>query len=181
MIIIGLGNPGSEYFNTRHNIGFDIVDFIKNEIFNSPNEPWETKEKLQSEIFEKNIDGRKIILQKPTTFMNESGFAVQKTIKFYKKQIPEIIVIHDDIDLPLGNYKIQTNRSSAGHNGVRSIITQLGTQDFLRLRIGIGRENRESQGDTANFVLKKFNIAEKLKLRSVRQQVGEEIKDILGI
>jgi len=181
MLIIGLGNPGAEYENTRHNIGFALVNFIKDEILHSKNDSWQKKDKLQSEIFEKNLNGQKIILQKPLTFMNESGFAVKKALNFFKLQLPEIMVIHDDIDLPIGEYKIQTNRGSAGHNGVRSLISQLGTQDFLRIRIGVGRENREKQGDTADFVLKKFSLAEKFKLRQVRDKIGNKIKNVFGL
>ncbi len=180
MLIIGLGNPGKDYDNTRHNIGFDFLEYLKNEILKAPGDPWVEKKSWPAEIFEKKFLQQKVILLKPLTFMNSSGKAVQKALNFWKMAVPEIIVIHDDVDLKIGTFKIQSNRGSAGHNGIKSIIDCLKTQDFLRIRIGVGKEDRQKQGDTANFVLKKFTLSEKFKLRAVRQEVGAEINKFLS-
>jgi len=136
-LIIGLGNPGTKYKKTRHNIGFMVIDFlIKNEEFNS----------------------KKVKLIKPQTFMNNSGQEVKKIVDYYKIPIENIIIIHDDIDLSLGEIKVQQNRSSAGHKGVQSIIDNLGTQDFIRMRIGIKPE--ELKINTEKFVIQKFTEEE---------------------
>ena len=136
-LIIGLGNPGTKYEKTRHNIGFMVLDvLIKNEQF----------------------DSKKVKLIKPQTFMNNSGQEVKKITDYYKIKPEDIIVIHDDIDLPLGKIKIQQNRSSAGHKGVQSIIDSLGTKDFTRMRIGIRPE--ELIQETEKFVIQKFTQEE---------------------
>ena len=136
-LIIGLGNPGTKYEKTRHNIGFMVLDvLIKNEQF----------------------DSKKVKLIKPQTFMNNSGQEVKKITDYYKIKPEDIIVIHDDIDLPLGEIKIQQNRSSAGHKGVQSIIDSLGTKDFTRMRIGIRPE--ELIQETEKFVIQKFTQEE---------------------
>ena len=136
-LIIGLGNPGTKYEKTRHNIGFMVLDvLIKNEQF----------------------DSKKVKLIKPQTFMNNSGQEVKKITDYYKIPAKNIIIIHDDIDLPLGEIKIQQNRSSAGHKGVQSIIDSLGTKDFTRMRIGIRPE--ELIQETEKFVIQKFTQEE---------------------
>ena len=157
-LIIGLGNPGNKYKKTRHNIGFMVIDEITTNfqfpIFNF-------KSIFNAEISKKILKDEKIILVKPQTFMNNSGRAVKAIIDYYKITTEDIIVIHDDIDLNLGEIKIQQNRSSAGHNGVQSIIDSIGTKDFTRIRIGIKPINQEISIDTEKFVLQKFIKEEK--------------------
>lgn len=134
-LIVGLGNPGDEYESTRHNIGFMVLDKLQKELTQGPPPAWEKDEKKNVLTF-KVAD---ILLVKPQTFMNKSGFAVRALMDFYKLTPGDIWVIHDDIDLPLGKIKIREKGGSAGHNGVSSIIEQLGTDAFVRFRLGIGR------------------------------------------
>lgn len=136
-LIIGLGNPGINYKNTRHNVGFMALDMIASSLssFTKASEGKQTK--FNAEISEGLIDGEKIILAKPQTFMNESGASVKAIIDYYKIPTENITVIHDDLDILLGEYRIARNRGSAGHKGAQSIIDALGTKDFTRIRIGI--------------------------------------------
>ncbi|MFA5878344.1 MAG: aminoacyl-tRNA hydrolase [Candidatus Staskawiczbacteria bacterium] len=133
-IIIGLGNPGEKFKNTRHNFGFMAVDAFA-EKNNFPD--FALSKKYSSFISEGILAGEKILLAKPQTFMNESGKATKKIISNTEQQPEDIIVIHDDIDLALGTIKISKNRGSAGHKGVESIITNLGKENFIRIRMGI--------------------------------------------
>jgi len=179
-LIVGLGNPGKKYQNTRHNIGFAALDFIfdkwlKAEGFSDFSE----NKKFQAEIADGIISSEKIILAKPHTFMNLSGESVSAISSFYKIAPENIIVLHDEIDLKLGDFKIQSGRSSAGHRGVDSIIEKIGTKEFWRVRIGVGKESKELQGDTADFVLNKFNADEKKILKTVKENILTEIKKLL--
>lgn len=169
-IIIGLGNPGKKYEQTRHNVGFMILDGM------TEKKDWKKNSSAQMLSCQKEINGQEIILAKPTTFMNNSGFVAT----FLKKKYPkaELIVVHDDKDIVLGEIKIQKNRSSAGHNGVKSIIERLGTQDFIRARVGIAPPEKISE-DTADFVLKKFSKEEKGTLDEVVKKAIEEIYKII--
>ncbi|RJR28052.1 aminoacyl-tRNA hydrolase [candidate division WWE3 bacterium] len=130
-VIVGLGNPGEKYINTRHNFGFIILESIAREI----QQTFSSDEKFKSEIARSD----KFILVKPTTFMNNSGEAVSRILNFYKIQPKDLYVIHDDVDLPFGKIKKQFGASSAGHRGVESIINELGTKEFWRVRIGVGK------------------------------------------
>jgi len=171
-LIIGLGNPGKKYETTRHNVGFLILDKL---ISNIQYPIFKLDKKLKSEISKK--PGSNLIIAKPQTFMNESGVAVRALCDFYKIKPADVIVVHDDKDIPLGEYKIQTNRGPAGHNGVISIITHLGTQDFTRVRVGIKTDKKID--DTANFVLDKFSKAEIKILDEVIKKVVKEIKILI--
>ena len=134
-VVIGLGNPGKKYEKTRHNIGFIVVDSLRKK-FNLTDE----REKFQALISEKNIDGEKVIFFKPQTFMNLSGNALIEIVNFYKLNPTEdLIVIYDDMDLPVGKLRIRPNGSAGGHNGIKSLIQHIGTEDFPRFRVGIGR------------------------------------------
>ena len=133
-IIAGLGNPGEKYDDTRHNIGFAMVDKLQ-EHWNFP--AFGFNKKFQAEVSEGNHASQKLLLLKPQTFMNLSGAAVRAILDFYKLTPADIIVIQDDIDIALGTFKVATDSRSAGHNGVQNIIDQLGTQQFTRLRLGV--------------------------------------------
>jgi PTH1 family peptidyl-tRNA hydrolase len=172
-LIVGLGNPGREYESTRHNIGFMTVDYLRLAWEEDLHfDHWTTSKKFQADISGGLLNGEKIIFAKPHTFMNESGQSVAAIVKFYQSITPlDITVIHDDLDIRFGDIKIQTNHSSAGHNGIKSIIEKLGTQNFHRIRIGIAKESRERQGDAAKFVLHKFSLLERTKLKSVFEKV----------
>lgn len=152
-LIIGLGNPGKEYDNTRHNIGFFFLDNYAK----SKNVEIKTKKfnGLLTEFVDKN---EKIILLKPQTFMNLSGESVRKVMDFYKIDYKDILVISDDLDLPFGNYRLKSKGSCGGHNGLRNIEQHIGTQDYKRLKIGISN-NKEM--DTKDYVLGKISKSDK--------------------
>jgi len=156
MIIIGLGNPGKKYQNTRHNIGFQVIDEFR-EKNNFPE--FRPVKKYNSLISEEIFEGKKVILLKPQTFMNNSGVAVKKITTHYKLPTTNLIIIHDDIDLPLGKIRIIKNRGSAGHKGVESVIKETGTKNFIRFRIGILPEKGKPK-NPEKFVLQKFNKKE---------------------
>ncbi len=178
IIIVGLGNPGKKYKNTRHNIGFQIVDeFAKENNFPE----LRLSKKFNSLVSESILNNEKIILAKPQTFMNQSGKAAKALTSFYKITPPgrvvitppgrvvDLVVAHDDIDLSLGKIKIVKNRGAAGHKGVESIIKELGTKDFVRFRIGIQPEKGKPK-NVEKFVLQKFDKEEKEILKQIIQQ-----------
>lgn len=171
-LIIGLGNPGKDYQNTRHNVGFLILDNYLGNV------DW--KEKFNALYFEKRINSEKVIFVKPLTFMNLSGNAVVKYVNYYNVNIDDILVIQDDLDLPFSTYKLKKNSSAGGHNGIKSIINCLGSQDFLRLKIGVS--NNKSI-DTKDYVLGRFSKEEKDKLDSLQMTFNEIIESfvIVGI
>ena len=151
-LIIGLGNPGSEYKNTRHNLGWLVLDALA--------KTWKPSKKFKAELAELAelaglTDKAKVILAKPRTFMNDSGASVRLLSQFYKITPDHLLVVHDDLDLPLGTLKISTNSGAAGHHGVESIIEALGTKNFTRLRLGIGPRPAKIPGD--KFVLQRFS------------------------
>lgn len=152
-IIVGLGNPGKEYSHTRHNAGFDALDEIAKK-YNI-----EIKEKKHRAICGKGyINGEKVILLKPQTYMNLSGESLRQALDFYKLEVQDCIVLFDDISLDVGQLRIRLKGSAGGHNGIKSIIAHLGTNEFSRIKIGVGEK---PQGfDLANYVLGHFNKEE---------------------
>lgn len=179
-LIVGLGNPGKRYIKTRHNVGFMVLDALQKGLDEYKIGKWELSKKFNAEICGVTVSHNdKIILAKPLTFMNESGIAVQLIAHFYQMTHRDIIIVHDDKDIALGEIKIQTDRSSAGHNGVESIITHIGTQDFIRVRVGIKKANERGMQDTAKFVLSKFGIFERKKVDEVIKRSVEEIKKLI--
>lgn len=152
-LIVGLGNPGKEYKNTRHNVGFMIIDNYLGKV--------EWKIKHESNVFQKEINNEQVLFVKPLTYMNLSGLAVQKLVKYHKIDIKDILIIHDDLDLEIGKYKLKRNSSSGGHNGIKSIITELQTEEFARLKVGISKNN---QIPTDKYVLGKFSTNELSKI-----------------
>lgn len=172
-LIVGLGNPGKQYAKTRHNIGFMVLDeFKKATATEAQWSTWEVSKKCNAEISKGTFGNNSIILMKPLTYMNASGIAVQLAVSFYKISRSSIIVVHDDKDIPLGEIKTQTDRGPAGHNGVISIITELGTQNFTRLRVGIASADSKKMTNIPNFVLKKFSLLER---RSVNQTIDDAV------
>ena len=175
-IIIGLGNPEEKFGDTRHNTGFLFVDKIK-EKYALPE--FEFKKNFQAEIAKGKIGEAEILLVKPQTFMNLSGEAAQAILNFYKITPDNLLVIHDDLDIKLGNYKLATDSSSAGHNGVQNIIDCLGTQKFRRLRIGIGQKAEEDEPacrlEAHDFVLAKFSSEELHTLNSLAEEIIKNI------
>ena len=172
-LIIGLGNPGEEYKKTRHNAGFLTINKIADS-FKFPVSSFQSK--FNAEISEGIIDDEKIILVKPLTFMNNSGQAVKAIMDYYKIDLENIIVIHDDLDILLGEYKIIKDRNSAGHKGVQSIIDYLGTKDFTRIRIGIAVENKKTP--TEKFVLERFDKDEMEVVEGVIEEITDNITNL---
>ena len=151
-LIVGLGNIGKEYENTRHNMGFMLVDrYLEYKNFSL-----NFKEKFNAMSVETTINNEKVIFIKPTTYMNNSGMAVRAFVDFYKLSVQDILVISDDLDLDLGKFRLRKNGSSGGHNGLKSIISHLSSDDFKRLRIGISND----KDDVINYVLSKFSKRE---------------------
>ncbi|HPN96513.1 MAG TPA: aminoacyl-tRNA hydrolase [Candidatus Moranbacteria bacterium] len=176
LAIIGLGNPGKKYEHTRHNVGFMMADRIKNAYHFSD---FVFNKSFDAEMSELSANLEKVLLVKPRTFMNKSGESVRKIMAFHKDKIaPEnIIVIHDDIDLPLGECKIANNSTSAGHNGVQDIIEKIGTKNFKRIRIGIANEKLRNPIDPSDFVLQKFSEEELEKIfGKISENVLREIE-----
>lgn len=152
-LIVGLGNPGKEYENTRHNIGFSFIDsyVMKNNYLGN----W--KNKFNGLYFETNIRGEKVVFLKPQSYMNLSGGVVSQFVNFYKIAVEDILVVSDDLDLLVGNFKLRAKGSCGGHNGLRDIERCLGTQEYKRLKIGI---SKNKDFDTKDYVLGKFSKEE---------------------
>jgi len=179
-LIVGLGNPDKKYAKTRHNIGWMVLDELLEQLKKYDDSlKWNESKKGKVLYLKTNLDNQKIELYKPLTYMNESGYSVSYAVKKHEMDIAnDLIVIHDDKDIELGKVKVQNDRSSAGHNGVKSIIQNLKTQNFIRIRVGIAN-NRTSKTDTANFVLKKFGFLERKKLQQAITVATEEIYSLL--
>lgn len=164
VLIVGLGNPGNEYKNTRHNVGFMAIDAI------APDEAVWKKEK-NALTTRTEIDGLNIILAKPQTFMNNSGEAVAPLMTYYKIPLENVVVIHDDMDLKLGSLREKTGGGSAGHNGIKSIDNAIG-KEYRRIRIGIGHpRDFESPIDPADWVLGKFDSEQLKQIKSVIKSI----------
>jgi PTH1 family peptidyl-tRNA hydrolase len=170
ILIVGLGNPGKSFENTKHNFGFIILDNFQKK-YDFPE--FKEDKKLKAQISEKNILGKKVLLAKPLTFMNNSGDSVQVLVKkeLNQKNVSEsLLVIHDDLDIKFGEIKIVKNRGSAGHKGVESIMKKIKTQDFTRIRLGIGQENKKritNKQKIKEFVLSPFSQKQKKILNRV--------------
>lgn len=178
LAVIGLGNPGSEYEKTRHNVGFMAADLLQKKW---GHEEFHEKKNLFGAICEAEVAGKKILLCKPSTFMNLSGNAVQAVMQFYKLTPEQCIVMYDDIDLPLGSIRIRPSGSSGTHNGMRSICGTIGT-NFPRIRIGIdGRvpEQKVNQ-DLADFVLGSFNTRERGVIDEVLAKIPQALEVFLS-
>ena len=152
-IIVGLGNPGREYRETRHNVGFQVIDKLAEAQGISV-----TRAKFQALYGEGRIGKERVLLVKPMTYMNQSGVAVRQILDFYKADLNNCLVIFDDVDIPFGQLRFRANGSGGSHNGMKSIIQHLKSQEFPRLKIGIG--SKKPQQDLADFVLSKFRPEE---------------------
>jgi PTH1 family peptidyl-tRNA hydrolase len=165
-IIVGLGNPGETYQWSRHNIGFQVVDRLAEEYHIS------ICHKRFKALYGKGwIHSEDVLLVKPLTFMNLSGLAAQKAVDFYKRSLGDLVVIHDDLDLPFGTLRVKRWGGDGGHQGIRSIIETLGENSFLRLKVGIGRPPRGM--DPAEYVLRSFDAIEKDQLKEVLSRAAE--------
>ena len=152
-LIVGLGNPGPKYAGTRHNVGFDVIDYLAAAPGTSA-----AREKFQALVHEQRDGGDVLLLMKPLTFMNLSGRAVRAAVDFYKLPLTDVFIISDDFNLPLGKLRIRSKGSHGGQNGLRDIQQQLGTDEYARLRIGVGQPE---VGEAVDFVLSKFKPGER--------------------
>lgn len=170
-LIVGLGNPGEDYAQTRHNIGFNCLNHIARKHGLSF-----TRREAHSRLAQGQIGGQEVLLAKPFTFMNRSGAAVAALMRKYQIQPADLVVIYDDMDLPVGKLRLRPSGSAGGHHGMESIIAALGSQDFPRIRVGIGKPIAE---DAISFVLSHFTPEEKESIAQALGRVGEAVEMLL--
>lgn len=172
-LIIGLGNPTTQYNGTRHNVGFDVIDMLSDKYNISVN-----NKKSKAFVGNGIIEGNKVVLVKPQTYMNLSGESVRGLVDFYKLDATsEILIIYDDVSLDVGQLRIRKKGSAGGHNGIKSIISHLGTQEFLRIKVGVGEKPKEY--DLADYVLGHFSKSDVVKMLDGYDRVKSAIEDIL--
>ena len=173
-VIAGLGNPGAEYANTPHSIGFEVVDALARAM----GATWKSSSSFNGELATGLLGGVKVMLVKPTTFMNLSGNCVAPVLKYHNAKVAEdLLVVSDDIDLPVGKMRIRKGGSAGGHNGLKSVIERTGSQDFLRLRVGVGRDAR-NRANVVGHVLGKFSPDDRKVMDEV---VAEAVKAVEAI
>lgn len=188
-LIVGLGNPGEKYDNTRHNLGFMIMDKFIDSAEGTENS-WKYEEKLKAEVckinYLLNANNYSLLLIKPQTFMNNSGLALRLLADYYHIPAEDIIIIHDDLDLPLGQIKIRIGGSAAGHHGVESIIKSLDNDQFIRVRLGIGvgksfsGEHKEVSFNAEHFVLEPFTSQERPKVKQLIKHTIKALEILLS-
>jgi PTH1 family peptidyl-tRNA hydrolase len=173
-IIVGLGNPGKEYEQTRHNVGFQVIDLVAEDL---NIEKFQLKEKFDSLIAEGNYRDEKIILVKPVTYMNLSGKAVSKLAKFYKVLFHDLWIIYDDLDFEIGNIKIREKGGPGSHKGMASIIASIGSENFPRVKIGIESRNEKQKAVKSGrgFVLGKFTKTEEKLINEAKIKAKDSI------
>lgn len=171
-LIVGLGNPEEEYANTRHNMGFDVVNLLANEY-----EIEMSRTKFNAIYGSGMIENEKVMFIKPQTYMNLSGQAVRDFVHFYKVEEAKIIVIYDDMDVDKGEIKIRKKGGAGSHNGMKSVVAELGIQDFARIRVGIGRPNHEE--DKINYVIGQLTKEEADCLEQGKVEAKEAVEMIL--
>ncbi len=167
-LIVGLGNPGSQYEPTRHNAGFWFVD----ELVRRCRQSFRSEQRFHGEVARCLLDGNECRLQKPMTFMNRSGQAVSSLARFFKIPLQQILVVHDELDLPPGTIRLKKGGGHGGHNGLRDLISHLGSKDFYRLRVGIGHPGHRDQ--VVDYVLRKPS-------KEDRRQIDDAIYDALNV
>lgn len=185
-LIVGLGNPGEKYENTRHNCGFMVVDHLLKEL-GTTSDDWSNNSKLKSDIAMFTISAasgdEKVILAKPQTYMNDSGTAVSLLMNFYKIEAEDLWVVYDELDLPMGSLKIRNGGAAAGHHGVESVMEHVGTDKFWRFRLGIGKSHdrehalsKQIMRDAKEYVLEKFGDGEQGKARDLVKHACQAIE-----
>jgi PTH1 family peptidyl-tRNA hydrolase len=174
-LLVGLGNPGPKYAQNRHNIGFMVIDEIATR---NRSDGWRAK--FGGELTSADVAGAKAILLKPQEYMNVSGQAVQRSAAFYQVEPKQVIVVHDEIDLPLGTLRVKVGGGHGGHNGLRSIIQELGSQEFLRVRVGVGRPGPAGKGsNVAGFVLDDFGKSERTEVEILVKEAADAFEEII--
>ena len=172
-LIVGLGNPGDKYFETKHNVGFMLVD----QMAKSLNLTFSHDKIFQADIASTFLNGEKVYFVKPTTFMNESGKAVHALLTYYGLDIEDLLVIYDDLDMEVGKLRLRAKGSAGGHNGIKSIINHIGTQTFYRIKIGIGRPKQGMS--VVHHVLGKFDKDDYITILQTIDRVEEAVNDYL--
>jgi PTH1 family peptidyl-tRNA hydrolase len=167
LLVVGLGNPGDNYARTRHNVGFMVADLLAGRLGSK----FKAHKRSGAEVATGRLAGRSVVLAKPRCYMNESGRQVGPLAKFYSVQPADIIVLHDELDLDFGRIRLKLGGGEGGHNGLRSVASALGTKDFQRVRIGIGRP--PGRKDPATFVLEPFSASERSEVPTICEQAAD--------
>jgi PTH1 family peptidyl-tRNA hydrolase len=172
-LVVGLGNPGPRYAATRHNVGFLVVELLAKRLGGQFK-----AHKGRADLVEGRLAGEPVVLAKPRSFMNESGGPVVSVARFYKVPVEQIVVVHDDLDLPFGALRLKRGGGDGGHNGLRSATAALGSKDYLRVRFGIGRP--PGRQDPAEFVLREFSGAERKDLAFHLDRAADAVEALVG-
>lgn len=185
-LIVGLGNPGEKYEATRHNLGFQTIEHFLKDAMSAKGAVWSSNKKLKSEIASLDFKSEKLILAKPQTYMNNSGMAVSLLLNYYKVKPADLWVVYDELDLPVGSMKIRFGGAAAGHHGVESIMTSIGTDKFWRFRLGIGTSHdrkhvisKQNLKDAKDYVLGGFNRGDQGKVRELIKHGSASLKHAL--
>lgn len=184
-LIVGLGNPGEKYEKTRHNLGFMVLDQLLKDVTESRETKWSHDTKVKSDVitldWPKESTSEKVILAKPRTYMNNSGMAVSLLSTYYKVDPKDIWIVHDELDIPTGSMRIRIGGSSAGHNGIESIMTSLKTEKFYRFRLGIGMSRNKSElakqtmAKADEYVLDRFSTGDMGKIRELIKRASHSL------
>ncbi len=175
LLVVGLGNPGPNYAKTRHNVGFMVVDILADRM----REKFKVHKRSGAEAITGRLGGRAVVVAKPRVFMNESGRQVGPLAKFYSVEPADVIVVHDELDIDFGRIRLKAGGGAAGHNGLRSVSSSLGSNDFQRVRIGIGKPPGQKSG--AAFVLEQFNAAERKEVPTICEQAADAVELLIEL
>lgn len=177
LLVVGLGNPGPNYAKTRHNLGFMVVDILADRM----GEKFKVHKRSGAEVTTGRLGGKSVVLARPRVYMNESGRQVGPLAKFYSVAPADVIIVHDELDIDFGRIRLKSGGGVAGHNGLRSVSTAFGTNDFQRVRVGVGRPPGQKSG--AAFVLENFNSRERTEVPTICEQAADatELLIELGI
>ncbi|MBL1079548.1 aminoacyl-tRNA hydrolase [Nocardia sp. 2] len=174
-LVVGLGNPGAEYERTRHNVGFMVADVLAERVGGR----FTVHKKSGADLIEARLDGRKVLIAKPRSYMNLSGRPVAALARFFSVPATDVIAVHDELDLPFGTVRLKRGGGEGGHNGLRSMSQALTTKDYLRVRFGIGRP--PGRQDPADFVLKPFSAPERKEVPVIVEQAADAVELLLRV
>ncbi len=173
LLVVGLGNPGSRYARNRHNAGFEVVSALADHL-RAP--AW--RDKFHGEFTRAELGDHDALLLRPMTFMNDSGRSVRAAMSFFRVEVGDVLVVHDELDLEFGALRLKVGGGHAGHNGLRSIFQEIGSAEFVRLRVGIGRPPKGWTGEVADFVLSDFPSEERAELPDVVKRAVKALVDV---
>lgn len=174
-LVVGLGNPGPEYERTRHNVGFLVADVLAERVGGR----FAVHKKSGADLLQARLDGRQVLIAKPRSYMNLSGRPVAALAKFFSVPLDQVLVVHDELDLPFGTIKLKQGGGEGGHNGLRSISQALTSKDYVRTRIGIGRP--PGRQDPADYVLKPFAAPERKEVPVIVEQAADAVELVLKV